>query len=107
MRKVKYIINDLEYLKRVYDLNDTDDILKDIQPFKAIYTLIDEGNGNYYDRYELTDFEGNKININSLNGYQRGVVLYDCVRHFTGQKPQYGGIYMFEKMEEVKGNKGI
>ena len=63
--------------------------------------MIDENNGNSYDRFELTDFEGNKININDLNGYQRGVVLESCVRHFTGKEPDDNNGYMFESVEEV------
>ncbi|MDO5151694.1 MAG: hypothetical protein Q4D76_20290, partial [Oscillospiraceae bacterium] len=52
--------------------------------FKVIYTLYGEGNNT--DRYTLTDYEGNKIDINTLNCYQRGVILSDCWAYFTGGK---------------------
>ena len=34
----------------------------------------------------LTDYDGNKINLNDLNGYQKGVVLNDCMAYFNGGK---------------------
>lgn len=30
--------------------------------------------------------DGNKININDLNGYEKGVVLNDCYTYFVGGK---------------------
>lgn len=100
MRKVRYTIDDYEYFKRIYkEADNIDDILKDIKPFRVIYTLIDENNGNTFDRYELTDFDGNRLNINDLNGYQKAILLDDCIRHFTGREPQYEGGYMFERAE--------
>ena len=38
------------------------------------------------DRYELTDHDGNKIDIDDLNGYEKGVILNDCHTYFTGGK---------------------
>lgn len=34
----------------------------------------------------MTDYDGNKININDLNGYEKGVVLNDCYAYFVGGK---------------------
>lgn len=89
MRKVIFKIDDKEYFKR--DLKrqncteeQTEDILKKINSFKAIYTLY--GNKKQVDRYKLTDYDGNKININDLNGYEKGVVLNDCYAYFVGGK---------------------
>lgn len=89
MRKVIFKIDDKEYFKR--DLKrqncteeQTEDILKELNNFKAIYTLY--GNKKQVDRYELTDYDGNKININDLNGYEKGVVLNDCYAYFVGEK---------------------
>lgn len=89
MRKVIFKIDDKEYFRR--DLkrqncteSQTEDILKDLKNFKAIYTLY--GEEKQVDRYELTDYDGNKININDLNGYEKGVVLNDCYAYFTGGK---------------------
>lgn len=54
--------------------------------FKAIYTLYGSKEESMIpDRYELTDFNGNKININDLNGYERGI-LNNCYEHFINQK---------------------
>lgn len=89
MRKVIFKIDDKEYFRR--DLkrqncteSQTEDILKGLGNFKAIYTLY--GNEKQVDRYELTDQDGNKININDLNGYEKGVVLNDCYAYFVGRK---------------------
>lgn len=84
MRKVTYIIDDLEYFRELYKgVDNLEEILKAITPFRCEYTLI----GDEYERkYLLLDAEGNKLNINDLNGYQKGVVLADCQRHFQ-RKP--------------------
>ena len=87
MRKVIFKIDDKEYFRRELEKDNcigkqADNILKGLGNFKAIYTLY--GEGNNVDRYELTDYDGNKININDLNGYEKGVVLNDCYAYFTG-----------------------
>lgn len=89
MRKVIFKIDDKEYFRRELEKDNcigkqADDILKGLGNFKAIYTLY--GEGNNVDRYELTDYDGNKININDLNGYEKGVVLNDCHAYFAGGK---------------------
>ena len=86
MRKVIFKIDDKEYFRRELEKDNcigkqADDILKGLGNFKAIYILY--GEGNNVDRYELTDYDGNKININDLNGYEKGVVLNDCYAYFT------------------------
>lgn len=87
MRKVIFKIDDKEYFRRELEKvnvpNDIkEEILNSVKSFKSIYTLY--GVGNNVDRYELTDYDGNKININDLNGYEKGVVLNDCYAYFTG-----------------------
>lgn len=89
MRKVIFTIDDVEYFKRLLQKQDVTeeaqkDILENLNQFKVIYTLY--GNGNCPDRYELTEYDGNKININDLNGYEKGVVLNDCYSYFVGGK---------------------
>lgn len=86
MRKVIFTIDDLEYFKRSNNLTEEQlqDIFGDKESFKVIYTLY--GEGNCIDRYTLTDYDGNKVNLNDLNGYQRGVVLNDCMEYFNGGK---------------------
>lgn len=88
MRKVIFKIDDKEYFKKELEKavckEQINGILKEMKDFKAIYTLY--GNGKEVDRYTLTDHDGNKINFNDLNGYEKGVVLNDCYAYFTGGK---------------------
>lgn len=86
MRKVTFYIDDLEWFRKFYNLTDKqmENLFSDVSSFKVIYTLY--GYGNYIDRYTLTDYSEKNININSLNGYQRGVILSDCHAYFTGGK---------------------
>ncbi len=86
MRKVIFTIDDIEYFKRKHHLTDerTQDIFGNQESFRVIYTIIGEGRNP--DKYQLTDFDGNKISINSLNGYQKGVIINDCMAYFTGGK---------------------
>lgn len=105
MRKVIFKIDDYEYFKKEFELEgvnaeESERILKHIKPFKAIYTLY--GNGNSIERYELTDLDGNKIDFNSLNGYERGMVLNDCKRYFSStehNKPC--GVVDIQDMEKI------
>ena len=86
MRKVEFIIDDLAWMKKHYNLTDEQmkDIFKDKESFRVIFTLY--GEGKTTDRYTLTDYKGNKININELNGYERGIVINDCYAYFEGRK---------------------
>lgn len=89
MRKVTFKIDDKEYFKKElekeYLPNDIkEEILNSVKGFKSTYTLY--GNEEQVDRYELTDYDGNQININDLNGYEKGVVLNDCYAYFVGGK---------------------
>ena len=86
MRKVIFKIDDLEWFRQYYKLSEEQfsDIFSDQQPFKCIYILY--GEGQQVDRYELTDYTGNNIYLNDLNGYQKGVILNDCYVYFTGGK---------------------
>lgn len=87
-RKVTFYIDDLEFFHNFYHL--TNEQMKDLfdnqHSFKVIYTLYGFEDGNLPDRYTLTDYDGNKIDYNTLNGYQRGVVLNDCWAYYTGGK---------------------
>lgn len=86
MKKVIFKIDDLAFFKKHY--NFTDEQMQGLfgvkESFKVIYTLI--GEGKSINKYELTDYAGNKININDLNGYEKGVVLNDCYAYFIGGK---------------------
>ncbi len=86
MRKVIFTIDDFAFFKRHYNLTDEQmqDIFSDKKSFKVIYTLI--GEEKSINKYELTDYVGNKISINDLNGYEKGVILNDCMAYFTGGK---------------------
>ena len=87
MRKVTFIIDDEQYFRNEFKRqnpqlteNQIDDILSDIVSFKAVLTLY--GECKSLDRYELTDENGNQMNINNLNGYQKGVIINDCYAYF-------------------------
>ena len=90
MRKVTFIIDDEKYFRKEFKRqnpqlteNQIDDILSDIVSFKAVLTLY--GECKSLDRYELTDENGNQMNINNLNGYQKGVIINDCYAYFEGK----------------------
>ncbi len=74
MRKVTYIIDDEKGFNKI--LNGKKYDVKD--PLKLIYTLTQEGSDI---RFTLTDFNGNPININSLNGYQ-SMYTNECLDAF-------------------------
>lgn len=87
MRKVIFKIDDLKYLENLLisegiEQEERKNILMGLDSFKAIYTLY--GTKNSPDRYTLTDESGNKILLSSLNCYQRGVILNDCISYFCG-----------------------
>jgi len=94
MRKVTFYIDDIQCLrnrlKERHNLPDSqiDEIVSGLKELKAIYSLFGD---KYIDRYELTDMDGNKININSLNNYERAVVLGDCMAYFEGKKFHFDG----------------
>ena len=90
MRKVTFIIDDEKYFRKEFKRqnpqlteNQIDDILSDIVSFKAVLTLY--GESKSLDRYELTDENKNQMNINNLNGYQKGVIINDCYAYFEGK----------------------
>lgn len=76
MHKVTFYIDDIAYFAQKAPGVD----LGSEESFKAIYTLY--GEGKNIDRYELTDLDGNKLPIASLNGYQKGVILNECQAFF-------------------------
>lgn len=86
MRKVIFKIDDLEWFRKYYKLTEEQfcDMFRNQKSFKCIYILY--GEGQQIDRYELTDYDGNNIRLDGLNGYQKGVVLNDCYAYFTGGK---------------------
>lgn len=104
MRKVVFIIDDLEQFKEKLNISDEafKKVFEDEESFRAIYTLLgDDRNPN---QYELTDFEGNAILLDSLNGYQRGVILNNCYAYFTGENIALGkdkphGVIKIEETE--------
>lgn len=86
MRVVTFKIDDIAWMEKFYNLSEEQkkDIFEDQEPFKAIYTLY--GNGTNVNRYTLTDYDGNKISLDDLNGYQKGIILNDCYTYFVGGK---------------------
>lgn len=97
---IRYHLDDKQYftdlLKRE---NATEqkvaEIIGDKEYFTAIFTLYGyERNGSIsIDRYKLTDNNGQKISINSLNGYEHGIIINECYRHFYGHKADLHGTF--------------
>lgn len=90
MRKVTFMIDDIASMKEIYknELSGEkfDDTMKDQKPFRVIFSVI--GNKSP-DRYELSDMEGNRLNINDLNGYQRACIMGDCYKYFENKSNYY------------------
>lgn len=87
MRTIEFIIDDVQYYRNCLTEDNVepdviDRICDNLRSFRCRYVLIGD---KYPDKYELWDENGNKININNLNGYERGVVLADCDRYFEGR----------------------
>lgn len=94
MRRVTFYIDDNEFFrKELIEKNgltpkQAEEIVADLKSFVAVYILI--GKGNTPDRYELYDGKGNKLSINDVNNYEKGVILNDCMSYFEGRKYEFG-----------------
>ena len=86
MRKVVFLIDDMKFYKRAYKLSAQEiaGIFADMKSFKVIFTIY--GEGTHVDKYKLTDYNGKPISINTLNMYEKGIVLNDCYAYFEGRK---------------------
>ena len=90
MRKVTFRIDDYNYFKNLFYSRFPESPKEDIEKalsglnscFKATFILTGE---KFPDQYELLSENGEKMNINSLNGYQKGIVICDCYRYFEGK----------------------
>lgn len=91
MRKVVFYIDDVQYFHKKFEQYgaEINELFDEQESFKVIYTLY--GTGKNIDRYELTDYDGNKVQRDTLKGYQKGVVLNDCMAYFTGGKYHSNG----------------
>lgn len=106
-RIVTYHIDDATYFRALFASQgatpeQVENIVDMMNAFEARYTLMGTP-GQYPDRYELFDKNGNKMNICDLNGYQKGVVLAACVQHYMGQLAKEdvtGVIAITEKLTE-------
>lgn len=104
MRKVIFHINDYEYFRRLFYGRFPEASEKQIEeslshlslPFKGIFIL--KGN-SYPEYYELYGESGEKLNMDSLNGYQKGIVINDCYRYYEGKLEKPCGVV--EIKEEV------
>ena len=84
-------------------------ILENIKPLELIFTGY--GNGKSPDRFELTDKDGNKVCMSSLNGYEKGVVenvkiagfMHDIGNAINRKAhAEYGGILANELLREME-----
>lgn len=82
-RVVKYYIDDVKRMIQDYGWFKKEILELELDSFKVIFTLI--GEDNQVDKYKLTDYEGNKIPLSSINGYERGLLM-DCYSHFKKEK---------------------
>lgn len=103
-RKVTFTINDTECLRKIWkaeNSNVTDDeinsILDPLTETKCTFILY--GRDTTEDRYELFDVNGEKMNINDLNPYQKGRIISECHAYFEGRKDKPFGV--IEIKEEV------
>ena len=94
MRQVTYYINDHEYMRRRWaNTENINSIVAGLaDPFVCVYTLIGQEGSRFYEQYRLTDVMGRPMDMNDLNGYQKGVVLVAAQRHFEGRDSDMFGI---------------
>jgi hypothetical protein len=96
MNAIKYMIRDREYFERSLSEcseQDRNEILSDMGDFWDADFILLGTPGKIPERYVLTDLNGNNISLNSLNGYQRGLVLNECYKHFeTGEGDIHGTV---------------
>ena len=80
MRKtITFTINDKRWYEDRYHL--ASQIFD--PPFAVEYTISGE-DGSMHDKYSLVDSDGNRLNINDLNGYERSM-LWKCDKYFVGK----------------------
>lgn len=86
MRKVRFLIDDMKFFKKAYRLSTQEiaGIFADMKSFRAIFTLY--GEGTHVDKYKLTDYNGNLMSLNTLNMYEKDIILSDCYAYFEGRK---------------------
>lgn len=96
-RVVKYYIDDVKQMIQDYGWSKEEVLELELDySFKVIFTLI--GEDNQVDKYKLTDYEGNKIPLSSINGYERGLLM-NCYSHFEKGKENLKGVVKIEESE--------
>ena len=88
MRKVTFKIDDVKFFRKSFKKQiptlteyQIDELVSDMKPsFKVTFILY--GEGKSIDRYELINSDGKQMNINDLNGYQKGCIINDCYAYF-------------------------
>lgn len=86
MRKITFEIDDINWFKKFFKASEKDlfeKLYQNAKPFKVTYSLMGDKSP---DRYELYDDLGIKMNVNDLNGYQRGTILNQCYDYFVGRQ---------------------
>ena len=97
MRKIIFRIDDYKYFKKLFDSKfpespkeQTEKALPCLDScFKATFILTGDVRP---DKYELLNENREKLNINSLSGYQKCIVIGDCYRYFEGQTKEPCGV---------------
>lgn len=97
-KKVTYIINDyvffLNELTDSYHLeyDEALNIVDYMEPFECMLVLEGTESSNIPDRYKLYDKMHKPMNINSLNGYQKGCIINECYKHYAGNAEKPFGV---------------
>lgn len=82
MKKITFFIDYNEWLKKQYDLSNEE--VNCLENVKFIFTLY--GNDSCANCYALTDYDGNKLNINELSPFVNSVILSDCHKYFSDRR---------------------
>lgn len=96
-RKVTFTIDDSQYLRNELKRNNLTDkeideifAMGTLSEFKGTFTLY--GRGITEDRYELFNVNGEKMNVNDLNPYQKCCIISECDAYFEGRNDKPYGV---------------
>lgn len=94
-RKVTFTIDDLQYLRNECKKNnltdkEIDSLFNELSKFKCAFILY--GRKTSEDRYELFNVNGEKMNVNDLNPYQKGCIISECDAYFEGRNDKPYGV---------------
>lgn len=103
-RKVTFTIDDSQYLRNelkrnnltdkeideIFAMGTLSEFMGILSEFKGTFTLY--GRGITEDRYELFNVNGEKMDVNDLNPYQKGCIISECDAYFEGRNDKPYGV---------------